>query len=82
MEGIKRADAVIVLMPGGYGTHVEIGAAIALGKPILIHATDKLILDTPYPCIFHYHPLVKLVISPTLDVQSIIDHVSSLRVEW
>jgi hypothetical protein len=34
---------------GGYGTHAEIGAALALGRPIIIHAPNQQVLDTPYP---------------------------------
>jgi hypothetical protein len=30
---VRDADVLIVLLPGGYGTHVEIGAALALEKP-------------------------------------------------
>ncbi len=38
LAGVREADVLIVLLPGGYGTHVEIGAALALEKPIIIHA--------------------------------------------
>ena len=72
LEGVRKADVVIVLLPGGYGTHVEIGAALALGKPVIIHAPDQNILDTPYPCIFHYHPRIKLVISENLDINVVL----------
>jgi nucleoside 2-deoxyribosyltransferase len=60
------------LLPGEYGTHVEIGAALALGKPVILHAPDQKTLDTPYPCAFHYHPGVKLLISEVLDVDAIL----------
>jgi len=57
-----------VLLPGGYGTHVEIGAALALGKPVILHAPDRKTLDSPYPCPFHHHPNVKLLISEEIDI--------------
>lgn len=36
MEGICNADVVIVLMPGGRGTHTEFGMALAWGKAIIL----------------------------------------------
>src|ERR1039458_10050133 len=47
IAGIRDADVLIVLLPGGYVTHVEIGAALALAKPVIIHAPDQKTLDTP-----------------------------------
>jgi len=72
LAGVREADVLIVLLPGGYGTHVEIGAALALGKPVILHAPDHKTLETPYPCIFHYHPGVKILVSKDLDVDVIL----------
>jgi nucleoside 2-deoxyribosyltransferase len=72
MKGVRDADVLIVLLPGGFGTHVEIGAALALGKPVIIHAPDQKTLETPYRCPFHYHPNVKLFVSPKPDVDAIL----------
>src|ERR1035438_48618 len=72
IAGVREADVVLVLLPGGYGTHAEIGAALALGRPIIIHAPNQQVLDTPYPCVFHYHPGVKIFISEALDVDAVL----------
>jgi nucleoside 2-deoxyribosyltransferase len=72
IAGIRDADVVIVILPGGRGTHVEIGAALAMGKPVFIHAPNRKILETPYPCAFHYHPTVKLLFSERLDVEGLV----------
>jgi nucleoside 2-deoxyribosyltransferase len=72
IAAIRQAHVLIALLPGGYGTHVEIGAALALGKPVILHAPDRKTLDTPYPCIFHYHPRVKLLVSEVLDVDDVL----------
>lgn len=72
LAGVRDADVLIVLLPGGHGTHVEIGAALALGKPVIIHAPDRKTLETPYPCVFHYHPGVKLLVSEVPDVNAVL----------
>ena len=77
IEAVREADVLIVLLPGGYGTHVEIGAALALGKPVVLHAPDRKTLDTPYPCVFHYHPGVKLLVSEVLDVDALLSCLAS-----
>lgn len=42
--GVKLADVLIVIMPGGRGTHFEMGLAFALGKRIVIlNEVDELI---------------------------------------
>jgi nucleoside 2-deoxyribosyltransferase len=72
LAGVREADVLIVILPGGRGTHVEIGAALALGKPVILHAPDQKTLDTPYPCVFHYHPGVTLLISEVVDVDAVL----------
>jgi len=73
LDAIKEADILIVLLPGGYGTHVEIGAALALGKHVVLHSPDHNTLNNPYPCVFHYHPGVKLIVSNEIDLDVILD---------
>lgn len=73
LAGVREADVLVVLLPGGYGTHVEIGAALALGKPVILHAPNPETLKDPYPCVFHYHPGVKLFVSKVLDIDGVVD---------
>ena len=40
LQGINLSDAVIILQPGGYGTHIEIGIALAMRKPIIMLHQD------------------------------------------
>jgi nucleoside 2-deoxyribosyltransferase len=72
LKGVEEADVLIVLLPGGYGTHVEIGAALALGKPVILHAPNRKTLETPYPCPFHYHPNVRLLVSEEIDIAALL----------
>lgn len=78
LHGIQLADLVVVLLPGGYGTHVEIGAALAFGKPVILHAPDQGTLNTPYPCVFHYHPLIKLIVSEVVNLEEFITIMTSM----
>ena len=71
LKAVREADVLIVMLPGGYGTHVEIGAALALGKPVILHAPNQKTLETPYLCVFHYHPSVKVLISETLRIDQV-----------
>ena len=60
MQGVREADAVVFVAPGARGSHAELGAALALGLPVIVYArrpdllTDKLGRD----CVFYHHPLV------------------------
>lgn len=41
-DGIKEADVIIILLPAGRGTHIELGMALALNKKIfLCSATEE-----------------------------------------
>lgn len=58
MKGVCDADFVVVLLPGGRGTHAELGMALAFEKPVLIVSADAALLSTaPETCAFYWHPL-------------------------
>jgi len=61
-QGIADADAVIVLLPGGRGTHVEMGMALALDKRLIVHA-DAGMFDSTQTCAFYHHPNVQRIIA-------------------
>jgi hypothetical protein len=73
--GVVEADIVIVLLPGGRGTHAELGAALALAKPVALHTNDSGIFVGPETCAFYHHPCVISMCSGPLDMP----HVMS---EW
>ena len=56
IEGIRQAEIVIVLLPGGRGTHAELGAANILKKPVFIWAKDdSLFFPEPQTCAFYWN---------------------------
>lgn len=40
LHGVATADLLIALLPGGRGTHCEVGAALGLGIPVIFHSED------------------------------------------
>ena len=58
-QGILDADFVLVLLPGGRGTHVELGLSIASQKRVFIHSEDPRAFEVgPEACAFHHHACV------------------------
>ncbi len=56
LDGVYNADVVVVLLPGGRGTHAELGAANVLGKPVLIFSDNpKDFLSTEATCAFYWN---------------------------
>lgn len=43
IDAVARADVLIVLLPGERGTHTELGAALALDKPVILWMGDTLV---------------------------------------
>ena len=41
IQGINDADIVIILLPGGRGTHIELGMSLALNKKIYLYSNDE-----------------------------------------
>lgn len=69
LDGVAEADFVIVLLPGGNGTHLELGFAIAKGKRVFLHAEDSLVFELgPQTNAFYHHPDVILLNCRLADV--------------
>lgn len=63
LNGVMEADVLILFLPGGRGAHVEFGAALAQGIPVLIIYADEGALKGGYnyDCIFYLHEDVRKV---------------------
>jgi nucleoside 2-deoxyribosyltransferase len=49
LKAVMTADFVLIILPGGKGTHVELGIAIASGKKIYLYSKDpKVFLETTF----------------------------------
>ena len=52
-NGVFNAEIVIVLLPGGLGTHAELGMAIGRNKKIIVVGKQKMY---GYQCLFYNYP--------------------------
>ena len=65
MQGVQDASVVIVLLPGGRGTHVELGAAWASSRRIFIHGPRA--AEDGRECAFYHSPgVTETTYGPTI----------------
>lgn len=69
MRGVINAEAVIVLLPGGRGTHAELGIALGAGdKTIMICAADdSMFLQDDRTCAFYWNKGTRLVVGTEVE---------------
>lgn len=74
IAGVAQADFVVVLLPGGRGTHAELGAAlISLScERVFIYAETDEFFMAERTCAFYYHPKVWRVVGDLLDLVTLI----------
>ena len=66
-EAVLSAELVVVLLPGGFGTHAELGLSIAssANKRILLWSESSAPFDGPEGfCVFYHHPAVERIVCP------------------
>ncbi len=63
LQGVREADIIIVLLPGGRGTHCELGMANVLNKKVFLWAeTDEMFLQDERTCAFYWNNNVERVV--------------------
>lgn len=78
--GVTCSDLVVALLPGGRGTHAEIGIAIGAGVPVVLVTTDPADKgDGGATCAFYHHPGV--VILDTADLDEVARMVAEAEIE-
>ncbi|NUU32336.1 group-specific protein [Arthrobacter sp. C9C5] len=55
-DAVTGADVVVVLLPGGKSTHVELGIAIARGRRTILHLPDDVINNLEATSTFYHLP--------------------------
>ena len=77
LGGVSGADWVIVLLPGGKGTHLELGFAIASCKKVFLHSEDATVFELgPQTNAFYHHPDVTLLCCPLPEIAASIHGLS------
>lgn len=72
-EGVTDADLVVVLLPGGRGTHCEIGMAIGAGVPLVLHdECGELFESNDKTCAFYWQEDATRVTGP---LEALIEYV-------
>lgn len=74
LKGVADADVIVVLLPGRFGTHVELGAGIAWGKIIIIHSFTGNEFK-PVSCIFHHLSSIHRIVGTFDDLKKRFDEV-------
>lgn len=73
LNGILEADFVIVLLPGGSGTHLELGFALGNNKRVFLHSEDPSLFDLgPQTNAFYHHPDLIRLNCPLIDLATTI----------
>lgn len=75
LQGVLDADVVVVLLPGGRGTHAELGMALAANKPVLLHGDVHMFGADPETCAFYHHPNVRPTTGALVHVGFLADRV-------
>jgi hypothetical protein len=68
LDAIAESDFVVVLLPGGMGTHLELGFAMGKNKKIFLHSEDPSLFDLgPQTNAFYHHPSLVRLCCPLVD---------------
>ncbi|HEU64123.1 MAG: hypothetical protein KR126chlam4_00048 [Candidatus Anoxychlamydiales bacterium] len=80
--GVKKADILVVLIPGRHGTHVELGAALASDKKIiLLSQEEKYFVPCDDTNAFYHHPNCIHVVSSLSNLNPLFDAINNLHKE-
>lgn len=67
-EAIKASDFVVILLPAGNSSHVELGIALGADVPVFIHDTTNRFDDFETTSTFYHLPHVTQLTGPLKDV--------------
>ncbi|WP_203341461.1 nucleoside 2-deoxyribosyltransferase, partial [Planococcus beijingensis] len=59
MKAVIESDLIVVLLPGGKGTHIELGIALGQKKRIFLYSEDRAINNFETTSTFYHLPEVE-----------------------
>lgn len=69
LNGVADADFIVVLLPGGKGTHIELGFALGKEKRVFLHTEDPSLFELgPQTSAFYHHPDIIQLNCPLIDI--------------
>jgi len=78
-EGVLSAEIVIILLPGGYGTHAELGMALGSKKKIILHSVDNEVFTAcEKTCAFYHHQNVSQLVCPIHETEAFLEAMQKL----
>ncbi|WP_096187365.1 nucleoside 2-deoxyribosyltransferase [Evansella halocellulosilytica] len=57
-EAVRDSDFIVIILPGGKGTHIELGIALGLNKRIYLYSPNEEINDPSISSTFYQLPEV------------------------
>ena len=73
---LDAADFVVALLPGGYGTHVEIGYTLGNGKSLFLHSEDPATFQIgPQANAFYHHTNLTQIVCPLTELAERLEEV-------
>ncbi|MCR8636581.1 nucleoside 2-deoxyribosyltransferase [Paenibacillus radicis (ex Xue et al. 2023)] len=58
-NAVIEADFIVVLLPAGKGSHIELGIALGQGKPIYLHSPNEEVTNLETTSTFYHLPEVE-----------------------
>ncbi|WP_282020038.1 group-specific protein [Planomicrobium okeanokoites] len=82
-KAVLEADFLIVLLPAGKGSHIELGMALGQGKTVYLLSESEELFDFEVTSTFYYLPEVRILVGKLRDnietVQKFITQQESVR---
>lgn len=82
-KAVLEADFLIVLLPAGKGSHIELGIALGQGKTVYLLSESEELFDFEVTSTFYYLPEVRILVGKLRDnietVQKFITQQKSVR---
>lgn len=77
-EAVCEADFLVVLLPAGKGSHIELGIAAGQGKPVYLLSESEEFFEFDVTSTFYYLPEVKILIG---NLKENMDHICKKEVQ-
>jgi hypothetical protein len=61
-QAVQAADFVVVLLPAGKGSHIEMGIALGANKKVYLHSLTNEVYDIDKTSTFYQLPEVEIVV--------------------